>query len=252
MDALKISKEIISVLESNGLKIDNVYRTNGYFLFNLGENSVTHFKLRNRRWKFGIWITEGEESGSVIVELFGEHIDNIDKFKPSYTKISFGIFLDACDFRCGKIIDESFLSNHQELQDYIKILQDVQSHPLTSYKSIYELTWKEVINDKFRNFFVEPVKKFFQNELNFAYCQVLKFVCNFFNGKTLVASVKDNRGVLTFPKFELAFRHYDDDNSKIYRRYRRWFGSRNIGFGRTIRVNHYMGDEKRGFYYDDE
>lgn len=23
-------------------------------------------------------------------------------------------------------------------------------------------------------------------------------------------------------------------------------------FGRTIRVNHYMGDEKRGFYYDDE
>ena len=92
MDALKISKEIISILESNGLKIDNVYRTNGYFLFDLGENSVTHFKLRNRRWKFGIWITEGEESGLGLVELFGEHVDNIDKFKPSYTKISFGIF----------------------------------------------------------------------------------------------------------------------------------------------------------------
>lgn len=56
---------------------------NGYFIFSMGASSVCHFELKETPdWLYGIWL---HDTG---YEIFGEHGDLIDKFKPSRTYVS--------------------------------------------------------------------------------------------------------------------------------------------------------------------
>lgn len=50
----------------------------GYFVFDMGKNSVLHFNVKEiKGWKFAIWFEEGS------ITVFTQPENNIDKFKPS-------------------------------------------------------------------------------------------------------------------------------------------------------------------------
>lgn len=56
---------------------------NGYFIYDIGENAVCHFSLKETpEWRYGIWLLKNNK-----FVIFGEHIELIDKFKPSATYI---------------------------------------------------------------------------------------------------------------------------------------------------------------------
>lgn len=63
--------------------VQNVTVGKGYHLFSFGSSSVCHFMLKETpEWRYGIWL-QGE-----VYQIFGEHVDLIDKFKPSRAYIS--------------------------------------------------------------------------------------------------------------------------------------------------------------------
>lgn len=85
----KIKEILFKELEDNGFHVTNVEVGNGYFLFDLGQNSVVHFNIKEiPYWKFGFWIQKDNEKKEYTIEFFGEKIDWIDKFKPSRCTIS--------------------------------------------------------------------------------------------------------------------------------------------------------------------
>lgn len=89
-------------IQQAGFKILQKTYKNGYFLFDFGENSVCHFKLKAiPDWRFGIWL---DSDGTY--EIFGDHRDLIDKFKPSRTYVS-----------------------HSSLAPFIQELQAIREHP---------------------------------------------------------------------------------------------------------------------------
>jgi hypothetical protein len=63
---------------NNKLHVKDVTWLTGYFVFELGEDSVVHFHIKELKgWKFSVWFNEG------FSELFWQYDKDIDKFKPS-------------------------------------------------------------------------------------------------------------------------------------------------------------------------
>jgi hypothetical protein len=65
-----------------GIKTYNHQFLNGYFIFEMEESAVTHFKIKGLKWwKFAIW--KQEKDNEVDYTLFCQLEKFIDKFKPS-------------------------------------------------------------------------------------------------------------------------------------------------------------------------
>ena len=72
----EISKEFIITEKEFG---------NGYFIYDIGKNAVCHFSLKETpEWRYGIWLLKNNK-----FVIFGEHIELIDKFKPSRCYIKY-------------------------------------------------------------------------------------------------------------------------------------------------------------------
>ncbi len=57
---------------------------NGYFIFEFGEDSVIHFKVKEvKGWLFGIWFNREYDGEEPKDQLFWQYERDIDKFKPS-------------------------------------------------------------------------------------------------------------------------------------------------------------------------
>lgn len=87
----KILVQIIDYLNDNfGLTQKSLVKTNGYYLWDFGEDSVIHIEFKEiKNWKFGIWILEDEnDQDKIHLSFFGNKKNWIDKFKPTYSKIS--------------------------------------------------------------------------------------------------------------------------------------------------------------------
>lgn len=89
--------EQLSVLSEDSLHVIDIEYFDGYFVFDRGRNSITHFHVTEcPGWKFGIWWTpvlENEDDPEefpkfVEAEIFAQYERTIDKFKPSATMIS--------------------------------------------------------------------------------------------------------------------------------------------------------------------
>ena len=75
----EIFDRLVGCAKERGFTIVNPTWSTGYFLYEMGEDSVAHFRVKELRgWRFGMWF--GED-----VTLFAQHENNIDKFKPSYS-----------------------------------------------------------------------------------------------------------------------------------------------------------------------
>ena len=102
MTNAEIREIIFSKIKKLGFEIWDESYLNGYFIFNMGEDSVTHFRLKGhgmwKHWKFGLWInasvleeSNGEKTDCTpkIVQLFAQYDTQIDKFKPSRSSLLF-------------------------------------------------------------------------------------------------------------------------------------------------------------------
>lgn len=105
----KIADKIFDMLKLYGIEVDSnaTQFGNGYFIFEMGGNSVVHFDIRGvwlKDYRFGMWIDsdrldndstytdhEGHTRIRPVVQFFAQHKDYIDKFKPSASDISIDI-----------------------------------------------------------------------------------------------------------------------------------------------------------------
>lgn len=83
----KIAIQILNMFAENEFPTYDVEYMDGYFIFDMGEDAVVHFRVKGvwSGWKFGMWINS--ENKEKTVELFVQHDDNIDKFKPTRSSI---------------------------------------------------------------------------------------------------------------------------------------------------------------------
>ena len=63
VDKQKILTQILDYLNHNfGLTPKKLIKTNGYYLWDFGEDSVSHIEFKEiKSWKFGIWIFTSDE-----------------------------------------------------------------------------------------------------------------------------------------------------------------------------------------------
>lgn len=102
----EIAKIIFKSIKEMGYKPYDIEYGNGYFLFEMGDDSVVHFRLKGlgpigKHWKFGMWIAAESLEESYrekekdlpydeqynIVQLFAQYDTIIDKFKPSRSSL---------------------------------------------------------------------------------------------------------------------------------------------------------------------
>lgn len=71
--------------------LDTLLFTDGYFIFRMNPNAVCHFTLKETPdWLYGIWLGDNND-----FQVFGEHVDLVDKFKPSRTYLSYENDIDS-------------------------------------------------------------------------------------------------------------------------------------------------------------
>lgn len=87
----KILVDILDFLSKQfNLTVKNLKKTNGYYLWDFGEDSVVHLEFEQiKNWIFGLWIVYDESvPDKVNISFFGNKQNWIDKFKPSRSPIS--------------------------------------------------------------------------------------------------------------------------------------------------------------------
>lgn len=151
-----VADVVFNFLEHKGINVTNVTSTYGYFLFYFYPNSVYHFNVKglSKKWKFGMWIHDVEccisKETNVLVEVFCQHEDKIDKFKPSASDIlvqlSYNDFVNTLNNNVTGL--DTFVHNIKKAVKFIKI------HPLLAYvgyTSYYFMDYhptKVVLDDK--------------------------------------------------------------------------------------------------------
>ena len=130
MTRKQAAEKIFKFIESIGFKVRDIKYGDGYFIFDKGEDSVVHFRIKGLRgWLFGMWIDTNPDKlkkdfGEYpAVQLFCQHKDNIDKFKPS--RSYFLIKLSLSD-----IADEDYIYGEYEIK---QMLGMIKRHPVMSY-----------------------------------------------------------------------------------------------------------------------
>lgn len=136
----EIAEYMFGVMKNFGFKPYNIDYGNGYFLFDMGEDSVVHFRLKGvwKHWKFGMWISSEyleekyrEEEKNMkyedyykVVRIFAQYDTQIDKFKPSRSALC--VEYDAEDWEDRLDKPRPFW----QLEDMLKMMK---KHPLMCY-----------------------------------------------------------------------------------------------------------------------
>ena len=91
-----IAEVIFAKIRELGYEPYDVKYGNGYFIFDYGEDSVIHFRLKRvwKHWKFGMWVSsevldtpKDEWKDRSLVKVFAQYDTQIDKFKPSRSNL---------------------------------------------------------------------------------------------------------------------------------------------------------------------
>lgn len=139
----EIAELVFKSIKELGYKPYDIQYGNGYFLFEMGEDSVIHFRLKglgplSKHWKFGMWIASEtleesyreKEKGTPyeehynIVQLFAQYDTNIDKFKPSRSSLC--IKYKASEW-------EQMLTYPNPWYEIKNMLGMMKTHPLMCY-----------------------------------------------------------------------------------------------------------------------
>lgn len=120
MNKKEIADIIFNYIKDNKFTPYDIEYLDGYFIFNMGENSVVHFKIKGLYgWKFGIWLNDED------LQFFAQHKDNIDKFKPLRS------------YFCEEYLINN-IKNDWHLYNIKYMLKMIKYHPMISF--CYDLT----------------------------------------------------------------------------------------------------------------
>lgn len=246
MGTTDIRDYILNKFQEDSIEITDVWTGDNYFLFDLGKDSVTKFRIKGcRRWLFGLWVIEqSTKDGPTTyqVELFGQHTDYIDKFKPSCSPIS------------ESSTDVKSLS---DLDDMIYLfgisLNTVKSSPLLARYRYYFKGYAGGLNpylwllDEAWYYRVKaPLRNLLETKFNKVYGKIIVFWWNLRYHKILEATYRETQ--YFSPKHEIDIRYTPEaTNDDMYKLWHKLNGS--IGYGRCIRVSHYEPGQNRPFYY---
>lgn len=223
----KNKKRVYKILEQLPYTVTETRFGNGYFMYTFGEAAVCWFWLKELpALKCGIWLNKKG------FDIFAEHKECIDKFKPSYTQIACDSTAEFC-----KELEEYQFSNDEHWIEYRDTIKhnieyrrqtDEWNHKVRTL--VNEVLFKEFKNDIFgfkihdkntRNFSVSPryeikvngsndfVKWIHQDETRFEYFEyylasILEILRNRF--KVLTREITTYYG--TFSSFEYRIDDY--------------------------------------------
>lgn len=125
---------IFKYLKSKGFTSTDIEFGDGYFIFDLGDDGVTHFHIKGLRgWKFGMWINTDVKSlkkddGTYypVISFFCQHEDNLDKFKPS--RSFFHVNISPEQFK-----DYITKEDVYALSDIDTIVSHIKHNPILAY-----------------------------------------------------------------------------------------------------------------------
>ena len=121
--------EILDYIKKIGFTPINIQCGNGYFIFDMGENSVVNFWIKELKgWKFGIWFyspkdDNGEDKPNYC-QFFAQRELFIDKFKPAAS--------NYCEEIKAYGKDNKFFDNFA-LIDIKSMLYEMKYHPFISF-----------------------------------------------------------------------------------------------------------------------
>lgn len=137
----------------------NSYWSDGYFIFNMGEDSVFITESSNNKdWRFGFWfdsIKRGDEE-FYRVRAFAQPILTIDKFKPTASNFSDELLIPMSDLKNEALLD------YIEVSDIYDMIKYIVKNPTDSlycdwfyHDKYYRLpnklkTWWKVFRFKYR------------------------------------------------------------------------------------------------------
>lgn len=263
----EIRDTIFQSLADDGLTVETIRTGNGYFIFDLGENAVTIFKINGiKRWTFGMWITDTKtESGdpAYMIELFGQHDDLIDKFKPNRSPVieTMNAFTGfTSDWDPDKRKEDLFFIT-RAFKDHVWLIKRNPSFALAKY-------YYEVWDDKSESLpqwmfshwwyyrISKPVRIWLTDKINMLWGEMICRLVNIIDGKRAHATFADKNksnhdGWKMSPGKELVVLHKSQDDDIMYKIWRRWFGRRgrtgiNWSTGDWIQVTHMWNDTETG------
>lgn len=133
----EIAEFIFGKMKEFGFEPYDISYGNGYFIFDMGDDSVVHFRVKKvwKHWKFGMWInsdlldaSEEDKKKYKLVSIFAQYDTQIDKFKPSRSELL--VELDADEW------NETEKNNGLYLYDLESMLYMMRYHPILCYHGV--------------------------------------------------------------------------------------------------------------------
>ena len=213
MDFKTVSELVFKNFGNYDISINSKIDKGGYYVFEAEEDyQFINFKIDGiKHWKFGLWLSYADDTkNNFRIELFGQHEDYIDKFKPTCSPKNMR-FEFTYDFEKNKnVIENDFWL---ELCDFMDEVHKLKTSPLIyqymtygpdmwSHESFlgYHINW-------FWFYKIElPIRKFCQYELNTCFAKFIKFLFRLKYRKCIV-DVKNLRGeyFFTYVRFDITF-----------------------------------------------
>lgn len=148
MTSKEYFEELQKYLNEEGFHILSEKWGDGYFVFDMGADSVCHFFIKEiPHWKFGIWFTisdEPEHKDQITgVTIFTRHTDDLDKFKPSRS-----FFMDQETFK----VDWKDCYLCTTIDYIIGVIKLIKHYPILTYIVSYHSSWNCVNNHMLLNY----------------------------------------------------------------------------------------------------
>lgn len=266
MTKTEIKDKILNKIseEYSDIKIDNITLLSGYFIFDLGEDSIIHFNVKGcKNWKFAIWILEDEKDKKKYnIEMFGQYVDYIDKFKPSASPFSYKATIESLNE-----IDEVASSIDINIYSFVNKIRSIKKNPLLKRWAIYSdesciikgfMKW--AIDDFISYKIVKPFDKFVENTLSKWWLDV---VVNIYKKRfkkkdnNLNVKVLDRKGWIPRWELQVIYENTDDDSKYyIYHKIEKQNGKAWLipkFIHNNMHITHSKNEKDlRGFYYNTE
>lgn len=130
----EIAEFVFSKMKEYGYDPYDIKYGSGYFIFDMGDDSVVHFRVKKlwKHWKFGMWInsemidaSEEDKKKYNIVSVFSQYDTCIDKFKPSRSEL-------CVEFK-AEYWNEEEEDNGLYMWDLRAMLEMMHNHPFICY-----------------------------------------------------------------------------------------------------------------------
>ena len=245
----EIRYEVIEAFKRFDYIPEHINVGNTYHIFDFGEESVVHFKIKGcKRWLFGLWVV-GVDGNKTKVCLFGEHEDYIDKFKPTQTKLSEEIEVsnDISNDDLKIAIENLVWSS---IYDGVEV---IRSSSIGGKVKFYYHGHKGVLRWLFGQWWFYRIENPFRNWLKYhANKYVCMAICSILNmryGKRLKAMYEKTDDFSPAYMLHINYKEgvRDDDIYKVYCRINGY-----VGFGGEIEIEHIPFGEKRGIGFVQE